>query len=122
MGLKGRERAWPSELSGGEAQRAALARSLVREPELLLADEPFGALDALTRIKMHALLRELWRRHQPSVLLVTHDVDEAIVLADRVLVLEEGRIRVDLVVDHERPRDEYRQVLLGALGVTSGVR
>ncbi|WP_371659973.1 ABC transporter ATP-binding protein [Streptomyces sp. NBC_00280] len=122
VGLKGRERAWPSELSGGEAQRAALARSLVREPELLLADEPFGALDALTRIKMHALLRELWRRHQPSVLLVTHDVDEAIVLADRVLVLEEGRIRVDLVVDHERPRDEYRQVLLGALGVTSGVR
>ncbi|KOV81332.1 sulfonate ABC transporter ATP-binding protein [Streptomyces sp. NRRL WC-3618] len=122
VGLKGRERAWPSELSGGEAQRAALARSLVREPELLLADEPFGALDALTRIKMHALLRELWRRHQPSVLLVTHDVDEAIVLADRVLVLEEGRIRVDLVVDHERPREEYRQVLLGALGVTSDVR
>ncbi|WP_405768134.1 ABC transporter ATP-binding protein [Streptomyces sp. NBC_01538] len=122
VGLKGRERAWPSELSGGEAQRAALARSLVREPELLLADEPFGALDALTRIKMHALLRELWRRHQPSVLLVTHDVDEAIVLADRVLVLEEGRIRVDLVVDRERPREEYRQVLLGALGVTSDVR
>ncbi|MDQ0930873.1 ABC transporter ATP-binding protein [Streptomyces turgidiscabies] len=122
VGLKGRERAWPSELSGGEAQRAALARSLVREPELLLADEPFGALDALTRIKMHALLRELWRRHRPSVLLVTHDVDEAIVLADRVLVLEEGRIRVDLVVDHERPREEYRQVLLGALGVTSDVR
>ncbi|WP_329276845.1 ABC transporter ATP-binding protein [Streptomyces sp. NBC_01451] len=122
VGLKGRERAWPSELSGGEAQRAALARSLVREPELLLADEPFGALDALTRIKMHALLRELWRRHQPSVLLVTHDVDEAIVLADRVLVLEEGRIRVDLVVDHERPREEYREVLLGALGVTSDVR
>ncbi|UIX34591.1 ABC transporter ATP-binding protein [Streptomyces sp. GQFP] len=122
VGLKGRERAWPSALSGGEAQRAALARSLVREPELLLADEPFGALDALTRIKMHALLRELWRRHQPSVLLVTHDVDEAIVLADRVLVLEEGRIGVDLVIDPERAREEYRGVLLGALGVTSDVR
>lgn len=122
VGLKGRERAWPSELSGGEAQRAALARSLVREPELLLADEPFGALDALTRIKMHALLRELWRRHQPSVLLVTHDVDEAIVLADRVLVLEEGRIGVDLVIDRERAREEYRGVLLGALGVTADVR
>ncbi|WP_369036208.1 MULTISPECIES: ABC transporter ATP-binding protein [Streptomyces] len=122
VGLKGRERAWPSELSGGEAQRAALARSLVREPELLLADEPFGALDALTRIKMHALLRELWRRHQPSVLLVTHDVDEAIVLADRVLVLEAGRIGVDLVIDHERAREEYRGVLLGALGVTADVR
>jgi sulfonate transport system ATP-binding protein len=118
VGLKGRERAWPNELSGGEAQRAALARSLVREPELLLADEPFGALDALTRIKMHGLLRELWQRHRPSVLLVTHDVDEAIVLADRVLVLEEGRIGLDLPVDHERPRDAYRSRLLAALGVT----
>jgi sulfonate transport system ATP-binding protein len=118
VGLKGRERAWPSELSGGEAQRAALARSLVREPELLLADEPFGALDALTRIKMHALLRALWKRHRPSVLLVTHDVDEAIVLADRVLVLEKGRIGLDLPIDHERPRDAYRSRLLSALGVT----
>ncbi|MEU0944035.1 ABC transporter ATP-binding protein [Streptomyces canus] len=125
VGLAGRERAWPSELSGGEAQRAALARSLVREPELLLADEPFGALDALTRIRMHALLRELWKRHQPSVLLVTHDVDEAIVLADRVLVLEEGRIGLDLTIDRPHPRSyrdpllgEYRERLLAALGVT----
>ena len=118
VGLGGRERAWPGELSGGEAQRAALARSLVREPELLLADEPFGALDALTRIKMHHLLRELWQRHRPSVLLVTHDVDEAIVLADRVLVLENGRVGVDLTIDHTRPRDEYRSRLLAALGVT----
>ncbi|MGW1746449.1 ABC transporter ATP-binding protein [Streptomyces sp. NPDC002092] len=122
VGLKGRERAWPSELSGGEAQRAALARSLVREPELLLADEPFGALDALTRIKMHALLRELWKRHQPSVLLVTHDVDEAIALADRVLVLDSGRISVDLAIDRDaRARSEYRERLLAALGVTEGV-
>ncbi|MER5786885.1 ABC transporter ATP-binding protein [Streptomyces sp. NPDC001980] len=118
VGLAGRERAWPGELSGGEAQRAALARSLVREPELLLADEPFGALDALTRIRMHHLLRELWKRHRPSVLLVTHDVDEAIVLADRVLVLERGRIGLDLTVDHDRPRDAYRRQLLAALGVT----
>ncbi|MER6223269.1 ABC transporter ATP-binding protein [Streptomyces sp. 900105755] len=118
VGLGGRERAWPGELSGGEAQRAALARSLVREPELLLADEPFGALDALTRIRMHHLLRELWKRHRPSVLLVTHDVDEAIVLADRVLVLDRGRIGLDLTVDHDRPRDEYRSRLLAALGVT----
>jgi sulfonate transport system ATP-binding protein len=118
VGLGGRERAWPGELSGGEAQRAALARSLVREPELLLADEPFGALDALTRIRMHHLLRELWKRHRPSVLLVTHDVDEAIVLADRVLVLERGRIGLDLTVDHDRPRDAYRKQLLAALGVT----
>ncbi|MCX5334081.1 MULTISPECIES: ABC transporter ATP-binding protein [unclassified Streptomyces] len=128
VGLKGRERAWPNELSGGEAQRAALARSLVREPELLLADEPFGALDALTRIKMHALLRELWERHRPSVLLVTHDVDEAIVLADRVLVLEEGRVRVDLAIERPHPRSyrdpllgEYRERLLAALGVTGDV-
>jgi sulfonate transport system ATP-binding protein len=125
VGLAGRERAWPNELSGGEAQRAALARSLVREPELLLADEPFGALDALTRIRMHVLLRELWERHRPSVLLVTHDVDEAIVLADRVLVLDRGRISVDLAIERPHPRSyrdpllgEYRERLLTALGVT----
>jgi sulfonate transport system ATP-binding protein len=125
VGLKGRERAWPSELSGGEAQRAALARSLVREPELLLADEPFGALDALTRLRMHALLRELWKAHKPSVLLVTHDVDEAIVLADRVLVLDQGRIGLDLTIDRPHPRSYrdpllgmYRERLLAALWVT----
>jgi sulfonate transport system ATP-binding protein len=125
VGLKGRERAWPNELSGGEAQRAALARSLVRKPELLLADEPFGALDALTRLRMHALLRELWKAHKPSVLLVTHDVDEAIVLADRVLVLDQGRIGLDLTIDRPHPRSYrdpllgmYRERLLAALGVT----
>ncbi|MEU9453841.1 ABC transporter ATP-binding protein [Streptomyces sp. NPDC048277] len=118
VGLGGRERAWPGELSGGEAQRAALARSLVREPELILADEPFGALDALTRIKMHHLLRELWKRHRPSVLLVTHDVDEAIALADRVLVLERGRIGLDLTVDRAHPGAHHRKQLLTALGVT----
>ncbi|MGW6736926.1 ABC transporter ATP-binding protein [Streptomyces sp. NPDC055013] len=123
VGLEGREGAWPNELSGGEQQRAALARSLVREPELLLADEPFGALDALTRIKMHNLLRELWERHRPSVLLVTHDVDEAIVLADRVLVLERGRIGLDLAIDRDAgARGEYRSRLLAALGVTEDVR
>jgi sulfonate transport system ATP-binding protein len=112
VGLAGRERAWPTELSGGEQQRVALARSLVGEPELLLADEPFGALDALTRIKMHGLLRELCRKHRPSVLLVTHDVDEALELADRVLVLDAGRIAVEL-----RPAADSRDVLLHALGV-----
>jgi sulfonate transport system ATP-binding protein len=124
VGLAGREDAWPGELSGGEAQRAALARSLAREPELLLADEPFGALDALTRIRMHTLLRELWQRHRPTVLLVTHDVDEAVVLADRVLVLEEGRFTLDLAVDLPHPRTlrdprlaGYREQLLAALGV-----
>ena len=128
VGLAGRERAWPSELSGGEAQRVALARSLVWEPELLLADEPFGALDALTRIRMHKLLRELCARHQPAVLLVTHDVDEAIVLADRVLVLDEGRFSVDLDIELSHPRSfrdgrvaEYRDILLDALGVREDV-
>ncbi|WUH95158.1 ABC transporter ATP-binding protein [Streptomyces sp. NBC_00433] len=124
VGLEGRERSWPHELSGGEQQRAALARALVRDPELLLADEPFGALDALTRIRMHDLLRELYERHRPAVLLVTHDVDEAVELADRVLVLEDGRIVVDLAVDLPTPRSrrdprfqEYRDTLLAALGV-----
>jgi sulfonate transport system ATP-binding protein len=96
--LAGREQSWPFELSGGEQQRVALARSLVRRPALLLADEPFGALDALTRIRMHVLLRLLSAAHNPAVLLVTHDVDEAIELADRVVVLEQGRIVADIAV------------------------
>jgi sulfonate transport system ATP-binding protein len=123
VGLAGRERAWPYELSGGEQQRAALARSLVREPQLLLADEPFGALDALTRIRMHALLRKLCEAHKPAVLLVTHDVDEAIVLADRVILLDGGVVRADKRVDlpDRSPADpkfaELRTFLLDQLGV-----
>jgi sulfonate transport system ATP-binding protein len=124
VGLAGRERAWPNELSGGEQQRVALARSLVREPALLLADEPFGALDALTRIRMHGLLRELYDRHRPAVLLVTHDVEEAVTLADRVLVLDDGRVAVDRPIPLDRPRRAadpefvaHRESLLSALGV-----
>lgn len=124
VGLEGRETAWPNQLSGGEQQRVALARSLVREPALLLADEPFGALDALTRLKMHDLLRELCARHRPAVLLVTHDVDEAISLADRILVLDEGRLIEDLRIDLPTPRNhgdprfaEFRSHRLGRLGV-----
>lgn len=124
VGLAGRENAWPGELSGGEQQRVSLARSLVGEPDLLLADEPFGALDALTRIKMHALLRDLIRRHRPTVLLVTHDVDEAVALADRVLVLDDGRLTVDVPVELPGERDpslpefqHIRRTLLAALGV-----
>ena len=115
--LAGRERAWPGELSGGEQQRVALARALVRQPQLLLADEPFGALDALTRLKMHALLRRLCAAHQPAVLLVTHDVDEAIALADRVLVLEQGAIAADIPT-RGTPPAELRRILLGLLGAT----
>src|SRR5690606_9149579 len=107
VGLAGRERAWPNQLSGGEQQRVALARSLVREPQLLLADEPFGALDALTRIRMHALLRRLCDRHRPAVLLVTHDVDEAIVLADRVLVPSAGRTTNERTLDLAPPRETH---------------
>jgi sulfonate transport system ATP-binding protein len=125
VGLAGRENAWPNELSGGEQQRVALARSLVREPALLLADEPFGALDALTRIKMHVLLRKLCAAHQPAVLLVTHDVDEAIVLADRVIVLDEGRLVAEERIELAQPRSAadpsfaaVRTRLLDALGVT----
>ncbi|GAA3077977.1 sulfonate transport system ATP-binding protein [Kribbella aluminosa] len=125
VGLAGREKAWPNELSGGEQQRVALARSLVREPQLLLADEPFGALDALTRLKMHALLRKLCAAHQPAVLLVTHDVDEAIVLADRVIVLDAGRIvaeeTITLTGSRSAADPEFAAVrsrLLDALGVS----
>ena len=124
VGLAAHERAWPKTLSGGEAQRASLARALVRHPELLLLDEPFGALDALTRIRMHALVEELCRRHRPAVLLVTHDVDEAVLLADRVLVLTDGVISLEVPVDVERPRLrsdrrflELREQLLAELGV-----
>jgi sulfonate transport system ATP-binding protein len=99
VGLGAHADAWPVTLSGGEAQRVALARALVREPELLLLDEPFAALDALTRIRMHGLVRALIARHRPAVLLVTHDVDEAILLADRVLTMRDGRIAAAHEVD-----------------------
>jgi sulfonate transport system ATP-binding protein len=105
VGLAHRLDVWPFTLSGGEAQRAALARALVREPQLLLLDEPFASLDALTRIRMHELVLSLWRAHAPAVLLVTHDVDEAIVLADRVLVLDEGRIAAEERIALPRPRE-----------------
>ena len=95
MGIAARADAWPGTLSGGESQRVALARALIREPRLLLLDEPFGALDALTRLKMHGLLRQLCERHQPATLLVTHDVDEAISLADRILVVKDSHISLD---------------------------
>ena len=124
VGLEHRENAWPATLSGGEAQRVALARALVREPQLLLLDEPFAALDALTRIRMHQLILALWRQHRPSVLLVTHDVDEAVLLADRVLVLEKGRIVSDIAITQPRPRSaerpEFQRIraqLLQLLGV-----
>jgi sulfonate transport system ATP-binding protein len=124
--LTERADAWPLTLSGGEAQRASLARALVREPSLLLLDEPFSALDALTRITMHRLVVRLWAHHQPAVLLVTHDVDEALALADRVIVLASGQIADSRRVDVPRPRDRehpdlvnLRNHLLTELGVAT---
>ncbi|MEU8950462.1 ABC transporter ATP-binding protein [Streptomyces sp. NPDC048489] len=126
VGLTHRADAWPRTLSGGEAQRASLARALVREPDLLLLDEPFGALDALTRITAQRLVGELWRRRGCAVLLVTHDVEEALLLADRVLVMDGGVIAHEMRVDLERPRDiadprfaALRAGLLERLGVDS---
>jgi sulfonate transport system ATP-binding protein len=124
VGLGQRTDVWPKTLSGGEAQRVSLARALVREPDLLLLDEPFSALDALTRLKTQALVGELWQRHGCAVLLVTHDVDEALTLADRVLVMDDGRIGYDAIVELDRPREmgepaflSLRTELLARLGV-----
>ncbi len=125
VGLSHRIDAWPATLSGGEAQRAALARALVREPAVLLLDEPFGALDALTRIAMHDLVLELFERHNPAVFMVTHDIDEAIKLSDRVLVLDRGRVDRDVRIARDKngsiaptAHASIRDELLLALGVT----
>ncbi|QVQ52900.1 ABC transporter ATP-binding protein [Spiractinospora alimapuensis] len=124
VGLGHRTDVWPKVLSGGEAQRAALARALVRDPDLLLLDEPFSALDALTRITAQDLVAELWQRHGCAVVLVTHDVEEAVLLADRVLVMRDGTIGDDVPVPLDRPRDRatpdfvaLRARLLSLLGV-----
>jgi sulfonate transport system ATP-binding protein len=108
IGLTEHANAWPLTLSGGQAQRVSLARALVAEPQLLLLDEPFGALDALTRLSMRALLLDLWRRHGFGVLLVTHDVEEAVELADKVLVLEGGRVAHTIEIDDPRPTPSER--------------
>lgn len=104
VGLAERADDWPSQLSGGQRQRVALARALVHQPDLLLLDEPLGALDALTRIEMHALIERLWRAHGFTALLVTHDVQEAVALADRVVLIEEGQLGLDQTVSLARPR------------------
>ncbi|MGI8329317.1 ABC transporter ATP-binding protein [Actinomadura scrupuli] len=124
VGLASHADAWPLTLSGGESQRVALARALVRTPRLLLLDEPFGALDALTRLKAQALVGELWAERRPAVLLVTHDVEEALLLADRALLLADGRIAREINVGLPRPRAldhpdfiALRRTLLQGLGV-----
>ena len=125
VGLSDKLDAWPLQLSGGQAQRVSLARALVSNPALLLLDEPFSALDALTRIETHQLVIELWRRHSMAILIVTHDVDEAVALADRVVVMDGGRIAHEWRItarrddrDHTTPEiARLRAELLDALGV-----
>lgn len=104
VGLGEKRSQWPATLSGGQKQRVALARALVSQPRVLAFDEPLGALDALTRISMQALLERVWRDQGFTAILVTHDVAEAVALADRVLVIEDGRIEHDVTIDIPRPR------------------
>jgi sulfonate transport system ATP-binding protein len=105
VGLADKRDQWPSVLSGGQKQRVALGRALVSRPRVLAFDEPLGALDALTRISMQRLLERVWRDQGFTAILVTHDVAEAVALADRVLVIDEGRIAHDVVVNTARPRE-----------------
>lgn len=104
VGLADRGGDWPAKLSGGQRQRVSLARALVHSPRLLLLDEPLGALDALTRIEMHQLIESLWLHNGFTALLVTHDVQEAVALADRVILIEDGRIALDQRIALPRPR------------------
>ena len=104
VGLSGREKEWPAVLSGGQKQRVALARALVSHPRILAFDEPLGALDALTRIEMQALIEQVWQDKGFTAIVVTHDLSEAVALADRILLLDAGRVAMDVTVDLPRPR------------------
>lgn len=117
VGLSDKAHNWPSTLSGGQKQRVALARALIHRPRLLLLDEPFGALDALTRLEMQQLLTRLWQEYGFTVVLVTHDVHEAVFLADRVLMIHKGETGIDVAVTLPRPR-HLATPALGAIEAT----
>ncbi|GIP37047.1 aliphatic sulfonate ABC transporter ATP-binding protein [Paenibacillus sp. J31TS4] len=124
VGLIEKQQDWPDQLSGGQKQRIALARALASNPDILLFDEPLGALDALTRIEMQNLIEELWQQQHFTSLLVTHDVTEAVRLADRVIVIDRGIIQLDERIDLPRPRERNdrftyyeRKILNQILGV-----
>lgn len=126
VGLADKAKAWPKSLSGGEAQRVGLARALFRSPDLLLLDEPFGALDAFTRRTAQDLVTTLWQEHQVGVLLVTHDIEEAVLLADRIVVLGHGTTQADIPVHLDRPRDvtsaefnDIKRAVLNSLAIPS---
>lgn len=108
VGLRGFEDSWPRDLSGGMAQRVGIARALIHDPDLLLLDEPFGSLDAITRERMWTELSRIWQAKQKTVIMVTHSINESLFLADRVLVLTQrpGKIKFDLKVDLPRPRND----------------
>jgi NitT/TauT family transport system ATP-binding protein len=109
IGLKGYENKFPMELSGGMAQRVGIARALANDPEMLLMDEPLGALDALTRDSMRKEIERIWKLTEKTVVFITHSVPEAVYLADRVVVLREGAVALDQTIDLPRPRDIARE-------------
>src|SRR5919106_6578336 len=127
VGLAGVERSWPRELSGGMLKRVAVATVFANSPKVLLLDEPFGSLDYVTKLQLHQVLLSLWSRNRPTVLFVTHDVDEALLLADRILVMKEGCIVDDRWIGLARPRTveslalpqavSHKEVLLRHLGL-----
>jgi NitT/TauT family transport system ATP-binding protein len=127
VGLAGVERSWPRELSGGMLKRVAVATVFANSPKVLLLDEPFGALDYVTKLQLHQVLLRLWGQHRPTVLFVTHDVDEALLLADRILVMKHGRLVDDRRISLDRPRTveslalpdamTHKEVLLHHLGL-----